>query len=85
MLFGYNKEIDICKNVKSYDDYSEHEYAANVETITDKAVIQKCLDRFKENEELLNIEDVIDITVRYNNDKEWHITIDEKTADELLK
>ena len=57
----------------------------DVETITDKAVIQKCLDRFKENDEQLSIENGINITVRYNNDKEWHTTIDEKTADELLK
>ena len=78
------KEIDICKEVKCYDDYADYEYT-DVETITDKAVIQKCLDRFKENDEQLSIENGINITVRYNNDKEWHTTIDEKTADELLK
>lgn len=67
------REIGICKSVKMVDGYER----ADVESITDRDTIQKYLDWFKNNEELLGTESGIDITVYYNYDREWYTTIAE--------
>lgn len=65
------RRIDICTSVLMADGY-EH---ADVKTVTDKEIIQKYLDWFKNNENNSDTGKGINITVIYNDGTEWNTTV----------